>query len=190
MIRTAVLISGKGSNLAALIEAAKTPGYPAEIALVISNKPEAAGLRVATEADIPTKIIPHADYSSRDDFDTAIQAALEAHRIQLVCLAGFMRVLTPEFVGRWPGRMLNIHPSLLPQYKGLNTHARAIEAGETEAGCTVHLVVPELDSGPILAQAQVPVLPGDTPDTLAARVQAQEHRIYPQALATVALSLR
>jgi phosphoribosylglycinamide formyltransferase 1 len=188
-LRTAVLISGKGSNLAALVEAAKTPGYPAEIALVISNKPEAGGLKIAAEAGIPSRIIPHTEYESRDEFEAAIQAALESHRIQLVCLAGFMRVLGAEFVAQWPGRMLNIHPSLLPAYKGLNTHARALEAGEKEAGCTMHLVVPELDSGPILAQARVPVLPGDTPETLAARVQTEEHRIYPQALGTLAQKL-
>lgn len=184
--KTAVLISGKGTNLQALIEAAQQPAYPAEIALVISNKAEAGGIAIAQAAGISTQIIPHTEYASRETFEAAIQNALEAAEIELVCLAGFMRVLGSDFVSRWTGRMLNIHPSLLPKYKGLNTHARAIEAGDAEAGCTVHFVVPELDSGTTIAQARVPILPGDTPELLADRVKAEEHRLYPEALQMLA----
>jgi phosphoribosylglycinamide formyltransferase 1 len=185
--RVAILISGRGSNMAALIEAAKAPEYPAEIALVISNRPDAAGLARAQSAKIPTAVVDHKLYGDRAAFERALEAVLEAHRIELVCLAGFMRVLSPWLVERWHGRMLNIHPALLPAFKGLDTHRRALAAGAKMHGATVHLVVPDLDSGPILAQESVPVLPGDTEETLAARVLKVEHRIYPQALKLLAL---
>ncbi len=184
--RTAVLISGSGSNLQALLDAAAAPGYPAEIALVISNKPEAYGLQRAAQSGVPTRVILHTDYPSREAFDAALQAALVEARIELVCLAGFMRLLSAGFVEAWAGRMLNIHPSLLPAFPGLHTHRRALEAGVTVAGCTVHFVTPGCDEGPIVAQAQVPVLPGDTEESLAARILAEEHQLYPQALRALA----
>lgn len=187
--KTAVLISGSGSNLQALIDACAAPEFPAEIIRVISNKAEAYGLTRAQAAGISTQVISHKDYPDRESFDTALHEALVACGAEIVCLAGFMRLLTPGFVEKWQGRMLNIHPSLLPAYKGLHTHRRALEAGETEAGCTVHFVVPEMDAGPILAQARVPIQPGDTESTLAARVLEQEHKIYPEALRQVAEKL-
>jgi phosphoribosylglycinamide formyltransferase 1 len=181
--RVAILISGRGSNMEALIAAAAQESYPAQIVLVVSNRPEAPGLRHAEAATIATEIVDHRLYrDERESFEGALQAALEAHRIDLVCLAGFMRLLSPNFVGKWHRRMLNIHPALLPSFKGLDTHARALAAGVKIHGATVHLVVPEVDSGPILAQAAVPVREDDTVDTLAARVLAAEHRIYPAAL--------
>lgn len=183
--RVAVLISGRGSNMVSLIEAARAPGYPAEIRLVLSNRPDAGGLARAAEAGIATLAIDHGAYPDRESFDAAMDAALRERGIDLVCLAGFMRVLTPGFVESWSGRMINIHPSLLPLFRGTRTHERALEAGVLVHGCTVHFVVPELDAGPIVAQAAVPVVPGDTPDTLAARVLAQEHALYPQALRMV-----
>ncbi len=185
--RVAVLISGRGSNMASLIAAAKDDSYPAEIALVLSNRPDAAGLAHAQSQGITTAVVDHTRYGKdREAFERALQEALVAHRIDLVCLAGFMRLLTPWFVGQWQGRMLNIHPALLPAFKGLHTHERALAAGAKTHGATVHFVSPEMDSGPIIAQAEVPVLPGDTPQTLAARVLEAEHRIYPQALRQVA----
>jgi len=185
--RTAILISGRGSNMTALIEAARDARYPAEIALVLSNRPDAAGLQRAAEAGIATAIVDHKAYGKdRAAFEHALQEVLTAHRIELVCLAGFMRILTAWFVAQWPERMLNIHPALLPAFKGLDTHRRALEAGVREHGATVHFVVPEMDSGPIIARARVPVLPDDTEDALAARVLAMEHRIYPLALKLVA----
>jgi phosphoribosylglycinamide formyltransferase-1 len=185
--RVAVLISGRGSNMTALIEAAKTQNYPAEIALVVSNRPQAPGLARAKEAGIATAIVDHAPFGDdREAFERALDAQLQAHRIDLVCLAGFMRRLTPWLVTRWHGRMLNIHPSLLPQFKGLDTHRRALAAGAKEHGASVHFVVAEMDSGPIVAQAAVPVLAGDTEQTLAARVLQIEHQIYPQALRALA----
>ena len=185
--RVAVLISGRGSNMASLVEAAKAPDYPAEIVLVVSNRPEAAGLVHARTAGIATVVVDHATFGKdREAFEHKLQAVLDTHRVDLVCLAGFMRLLTPWFVGRWIGRLINVHPALLPAFKGLNTHARALAAGAKVHGATVHFVVPETDSGPIIAQAEVPVLDGDTPDTLAARVLAVEHRIYPDALRRVA----
>ncbi len=184
--RTAVLVSGGGSNMAALIAAARDPAYPAEIVRVICNRPDAGALAKAVAAGIETVIIDHRSYSSRETFDAAIDAALTAAETEIVCLAGFMRLLTPGFVEKWRDRMINIHPSLLPSFKGLHTHARALEAGVTLHGCTVHFVRAEMDMGPIIVQAAVPVIDGDTPDTLAARVLAAEHRIYPQALAAVA----
>jgi phosphoribosylglycinamide formyltransferase-1 len=185
--RVAVLISGRGSNMTALIEAAKAKDYPAEIVLVISNRPEATGLARARAAGVTTAIVDHTLFGKdRTAFERALDAELQAHRIDLVCLAGFMRLLTPWLVGRWSGRMLNIHPALLPQFKGLDTHRRALAAGARRHGATVHFVVPETDSGPILAQESVPVLEGDTEETLAARVLEVEHRIYPQALRALA----
>ncbi len=185
--RVAILISGRGSNMTALIAAAKAPDYPAEITLVLSNVASAAGLARAREAGIATEVVDHKPFGKdREAFDRAMQAVLERHTIDIVCLAGFMRVLTPWLVAQWNGRMINIHPSLLPAFKGLDTHARAIAEGATRHGATVHFVVPELDAGPVIAQESVPVLPGDTPDTLAARVLEVEHRLYPLALRRVA----
>ncbi|MDO1559934.1 phosphoribosylglycinamide formyltransferase [Brevundimonas sp. 2R-24] len=182
--RVAVLISGGGSNMAALIRAAQDPAYPAEIALVLSNNAEAGGLEKARAAGVPTLVIDHRPFGKdRQAHEAAIHLALTDHGIEVVALAGYMRLLTPWLVGRWSGRMLNIHPSLLPKYPGLHTHARALEAGDPEAGCTVHLVIDEVDAGEILGQARVPVLDGDTPETLAARVLEQEHRLYPAVLA-------
>ncbi len=186
--RVAVLISGRGSNMLALIKAAKARNYPARIALVISNEPAAEGLAHARKAGIPALAIDHRSYGKdREAFERAVQAELERHAIDLVCLAGFMRLLTPWFVGRWSGRLLNIHPALLPAFKGLDTHARALAAGVKIHGATVHFVVPEVDSGPIIAQAALPVSETDTPESLAARVIKLEHRIYPLALKLVAL---
>jgi phosphoribosylglycinamide formyltransferase-1 len=184
--RVAVLISGRGSNMASLIEAAQDPAYPAEIVLVVSNRPDAGGLERARAAGIPTAVVDHKGHPDRASFDAALDATLRQHGIEIVCLAGFMRILTPGFVESWAGRMLNIHPSLLPAFKGTDTHARALAAGVPKHGCTVHFVTPELDSGPIVAQAEIPVVPGDTEATLAARVLAQEHLLYPRALALVA----
>jgi phosphoribosylglycinamide formyltransferase-1 len=185
--RVAVLISGRGSNMASLIEAAKDKNYPAEIALVLSNRPEAPGLAIAQAAGITTEVIDHTVFGKdRAVFDGTMQAVLEEHGIDIVCLAGFMRLLTPAFVARWPQRMLNIHPSLLPAFKGLDTHSRALEAGATIHGATVHFVVAELDSGPIIMQGAVSVHKGDSEATLAARVLTIEHRIYPAALKLVA----
>ncbi len=184
--RTAILISGRGSNMNTLIEAARAPGYPAQIALVLSNRPDAGGLARAREAGIATRALDHKAYPDRESFEQAMDAALVEAQIELVCLAGFMRVLTPWFVRRWEGRMINIHPSLLPLFRGTRTHEQALEAGVRVHGCTVHFVVPELDAGPIIAQACVPVHPGDDAATLAERVLAEEHRIYPEALAEVA----
>ena len=185
--RVAVLISGRGSNMAALIEAAKAPDYPAEIALVLSNVPGAGGLATATANGIATATVDHRAFKGdREAFERAVNAELEKQRIDIVCLAGFMRILTPWLVGRWEGRMINVHPSLLPSFPGLDTHARALAAGVRLHGCTVHLVTAGVDEGPILAQAAVPVLPGDSEAALAARVLAEEHRIYPAALAWLA----
>jgi phosphoribosylglycinamide formyltransferase 1 len=185
--RVAVLISGRGSNMASLIEAAKDDSYPADIALVVSNRPDAAGLGHARSQGITTAFVDHTQYGKdREAFERALQDVLAAHRIDLVCLAGFMRLLTPWFVDQWQGRMLNVHPALLPAFKGLHTHERALAEGVKTHGATVHFVSSEMDSGPIIAQAEVPVLPGDTPETLAARVLEAEHRIYPQALRRVA----
>lgn len=185
--RVAVLISGRGSNMRALIKAAKTRSYPAAIALVVSNEPQAEGLLHARQAGIPTVVIDHRPFGKdRQAFERALQDELVRHKIELVCLAGFMRLLTAWFVEQWQGRLLNIHPSLLPAFKGLDTHARALAAGVKIHGATVHFVVPEMDSGPIIAQAAVPVAEHDTPQALAARVLKVEHRIYPLALKLVA----
>lgn len=185
-VRVAVLISGRGSNLQSLIDAAKAPDYPAEIALVISNKENAGGLSVAQNAGIPTRVIPHQDYESREDFDRAIDAALREAKIDLIAEAGFMRIHSEWFAKTWEGKALNIHPSLLPLFPGIRVHQQALDAGATESGCTVHFIVAALDSGPTIAQAAVPVLPGDTVETLAGRILVEEHRIYPEALKLVA----
>jgi len=185
--RVAILISGRGSNMVSLIRAAKAKNYPARIALVVSNEPRAAGLKHARKLGIPTATIDHRPFGkNRKKFEHAIHTSLKDNDIDLVCLAGFMRLLTPWFVKRWNGRMLNVHPALLPAFKGLDTHARALAAGVKIHGATVHFVTPEIDSGPIIAQSAVPVRPNDTPATLAARVIKVEHRIYPVALRIVA----
>ncbi len=187
--RIAVLISGSGSNLQALIDACAPPDFPAKIVLVLSNKSHAYGLMRAREAHIPTHIISHKDFETREAFDAAMDAVLNEHQVELVCLAGFMHILSAWFVEQWQGKMLNIHPSLLPQYKGLHTHQRAIDAGEKEAGCTVHWVSAGVDEGEIITQARVPVLAGDTAEMLAARVLEQEHKIYPAALKKIAQAI-
>jgi phosphoribosylglycinamide formyltransferase-1 len=185
--RVAVLISGRGSNMAALIEAAKDKSYPAEIVLVASNRPDAGGLVTAKAAGIATAVVDHTQFGKdRAAFERALQTELERHRIEIMCLAGFMRLLTPWFIGQWNERLINIHPALLPAFKGLDTHKRAIEAGAKVHGATVHFVVPEMDSGPIIAQGAVAVRPDDTEAALAARVLAVEHKIYPFALKLVA----
>lgn len=184
--RVAILISGRGSNMQALVEAAREPDYPAEIALVVSNRPEAPGLAWAKAQGIPALALDHTRYEDRPHFEGQLQSMLELSKIDLVALAGFMRLMTAPFVERWRDRMINIHPSLLPAFKGLHTHEQALAAGVKVSGCTVHFVRAEMDDGPIVAQAAVPVLPGDTADALAARVLAAEHRLYPRALALVA----
>ena len=184
-LKLAILISGRGSNMEALVRAARAPDYPAETVLVLSNRPEAAGLMFAEAAGIPALAIDHKIYGKdREAFERDLDAALRAAGVEIIALAGFMRVLTNWFVTRWEGRMVNIHPSLLPKYKGLDTHQRAIDAGDTEAGCTVHWVSAGVDEGEIIAQARVPILPGDTADTLAARTLPAEHKLYPEALKT------
>jgi phosphoribosylglycinamide formyltransferase 1 len=184
--RTAILISGRGSNMRSLIDAASDPAYPAEIVLALSNRPEAQGLTVAQELGIATAAVDHKIHAGRENFEASLQVLLELHRVELICLAGFMRLLTPSFVRLWEGRMINIHPALLPAYRGLHTHERALADGAKIHGCTVHFVVPSMDEGPIIAQAAVAVLDSDTPETLARRVLAEEHILYPAALAAVA----
>lgn len=185
-VKTAVLLSGRGSNLQALIDAASDPGFPAEIIRVISNVPGAGGLERAEKANIAVTTIDHREFDDRETFEDALQAALEADGVELVCLAGFMRLLTKSFVDRWHDRMINIHPSLLPAYKGLHTHERVLADGVRFTGCTVHFVRAEMDAGPIIVQAAVPVHGGDDADALAARVLTAEHRCYPLALQLVA----
>jgi len=184
--RVGVLISGRGSNLGALIEACKAPDYPAKIVLVISNLPSAQGLLRAESALIPALVINHKDFATREGFDAALDTALKEAGVELLCNAGFMRLHSEGFVARWRNRHLNVHPSLLPAFRGLHSHARVLEAGATITGCTVHFVRPEMDTGPIVAQAAVPVLPDDTPESLGARVLDAEHRLYPHALRLVA----
>lgn len=184
--RVAILISGRGSNMSALIEAAKASDYPAEIVGVFSNRPDAAGLDVAAAAGIETAARSHRDFSSREAFDDHVQSVLDGWGAEIVCLAGFMRILSVPFASRWTGRMLNVHPSLLPRHKGLHPQQQALDAGDHESGCSVHWVIPELDDGPAILQRKVPVLPGDTADSLAARILIEEHRAYPEALAMVA----
>lgn len=184
--RVAILISGRGSNMSALIEAARDPGYPAEIALVLSNKADAGGLKHAQDLGIATAVVSHRDFADKRSFEEAIDQCLRDASIDLVCLAGFMRLLSPWFVDAWHDRTLNIHPSLLPSFKGLDTHARALEAGVRVHGCTVHIVRAEMDNGPIIAQAALAVAATDTPESLSARVLIAEHQLYPQALALMA----
>jgi phosphoribosylglycinamide formyltransferase-1 len=184
-LRTAILISGGGSNMAALIAAAKAPDYPAGIVLVASSSPDAGGIAKAKAAGIPVFAFDHREYD-REGLERAVDAELEKAGVELVCLAGWMRLLSPYLIGKWRNRMINIHPSVLPEFKGLHTHQRALDAGKKEHGCTVHYVRQEMDEGPIVAQAMVPVLPSDTAETLAARVLAEEHKLYPHALALVA----
>ena len=182
-LRTAILISGRGSNMMALVEAARAADYPAGIVCVVANTADAKGLEFAAANGIATRVIDHKAFPSREAFEAALDAYLRAMNVEAIALAGFMRVLTAGFIAGWDGRMINIHPSLLPAYKGLHTHERAIADGAKVHGCSVHLVTPELDGGPVLLQAEVPVLPEDTAEVLAARVLTEEHRIYPQALA-------
>jgi phosphoribosylglycinamide formyltransferase-1 len=188
--RTGILISGRGSNMLALIEAACDPAFPAEIVCVVSNRADAAGLAAAARYGIATKVIDHRAFASREAFDAAVRDYLLEQRCEIVCCAGFMRVMSPVLIAPWQGRMLNIHPSLLPAYKGLHTHERALADGAIQHGCSVHHVTENLDSGPVLLRAEVPVLPGDTPESLSARVLKEEHRIYPEALAMLARSLQ
>jgi phosphoribosylglycinamide formyltransferase 1 len=185
-LKAAVLISGRGSNLQALLDAAADASYPAQIVRVIANRADAAGLARAERAGVPTKIIPHRDFTDRAAFDAALDQELRAAGAQLVCLAGFMRLLTDGFVERWRDRLVNIHPSLLPAFKGLHVHEQVLRAGVRVTGCTVHFVRPAMDEGPIIVQAAVPVLPGDDPERLEARVLAAEHRAYPLALRLIA----
>ncbi|MCW2243664.1 phosphoribosylglycinamide formyltransferase [Azospirillum canadense] len=186
-LKVGVLISGRGSNLQALLDACAAPDFPAEIALVLSNKADAYGLERAASAGVPTAVVSHRDHpGDKQAFEEAMDARLRAAGVELVCLAGFMRLLSPWFVDTWRDRLINIHPSLLPSFKGLDTHGRALAAGVRFHGCTVHYVRPEMDEGPIIAQAAVPVLPGDDAHTLADRVLESEHRIYPQAVRLIA----
>ena len=185
MTRVAVLFSGRGSNLQSLADHMARADVPAELALAVTNRPYAGGLDYCAEADIAAKVIDHTLFDTRDAFDAALDTELHKADIELVCCAGFMRLLTAGFVNRWRDRIINIHPSLLPKYKGLKTHARAIEAGDSEAGCSVHYMRPEMDDGPVIVQRRVPILPDDTPDTLAARVLQEEHTAYPEALDVV-----
>jgi phosphoribosylglycinamide formyltransferase 1 len=186
VLKIAVLISGRGSNMQALIDAAKQKNYPAQIVSVISNKPDALGLARAEAAGIPTFVVNHRDYKTREEFEKALDEKLNDLNVQLVCLAGFMRLLTPWFVDHWRDRLINIHPSLLPAFPGVDIHKRVLEAGVKETGCTVHFVRAEMDGGPIIMQAKVPVLPNDTEETLAARVLEAEHWLYPRCVSLIA----
>ena len=185
-LKLGVLISGRGSNLQSLIDATQHDSFPAEIVMVISNVPDVAGLDRAAKANIPTTVINHQDFGDREPFEDVLHDALSKAGVKLVCLAGFMRILTDGFVSRWLDKIINIHPSLLPSFKGLYTHERAIEAGVRFSGCTIHFVRPKMDDGPIIAQATVPIRQNDTPDTLAARVLVEEHKIYPLAVRMIA----
>ena len=185
-MKLGVLISGRGSNMQSIANACADPDFPAEIALILSNRADAAGLDFAAERGIPTAVVDHKAFPDRDSFEAELTRTLEAAGVEFVCLAGFMRILNPGFVSAWHDRLINIHPSLLPAFKGLHTHERVLEAGARFTGCTVHFVRPEMDAGPIIIQAAVPVLGDDTPDTLSARVLVQEHRIYPEAVRLVA----
>ena len=178
-LKVGVLISGRGSNLQALIDSCARPDYPAEIALVVSNVADAPGLAIAQREGVPTAVVSHRGQPDRETFDRVVSAELERHGVKLVVLAGFLRIFSPWFPTRWAGRLINIHPSLLPCFKGLHVQQQALDAGVRLSGCTVHFVIPDLDAGPIIAQAAVPVLADDTQDTLAARILRQEHRLYP-----------
>ena len=183
--RVGVLISGTGSNMKALVAAGRSALSPFEVVCVVSNTPDSGGIAWAREQGIATKVINHKDFATREAFDTALNAYLQSQHLDLIACAGFMRIMTPVLITHWAGRMVNIHPSLLPLYKGLHTHQRAIEAGDKEAGCSVHFVTTELDGGPVIAQARVPILAGDTPETLAARVLVEEHKLYPKMLGEI-----
>ena len=185
-INLAVFISGRGSNMQSLIDACRDPDFPARVEVVLSNKPDALGLTVAEESGIPTLIVSHKDYDTKADFEAAMIEALSHYEFDLICLAGFMRVLSADFIDHYQGRIINIHPSLLPDYKGLDTHARALADRKTEAGCTVHYVTPDIDSGEIIVQKSVPIKPDDTAETLAKRVLEQEHAAYPEAIKMIA----
>lgn len=185
-LRLAVMISGRGSNLQSLIDACRIDDFPAEIGLVISNIEDAYGLTRAQSSSIPSRFVSHKDYADKAAFESKLLEILAEFKIDLVCLAGFMRILSPVFITPWEGRIINIHPSLLPKYKGLRTHERAIEAGDTESGCTIHYVTPGVDEGEIILQKHVPILDGDTADILAARVLEQEHLAYPEAIRLIA----
>lgn len=187
--RVGVLISGRGSNMAALVEAARDPAYPAEIVCVVSNRPDAPGLQFAQGLNILTHVVDHKNYSTRESFDTALNDYLQTQNLDVIACAGFMRIMTQALLDPWAGKMINIHPSLLPLYKGTHTHERALADGAKVHGCTVQYVTAELDSGPIIAQAEVPILGDDTPETLSARVLVEEHKLYPKALAMVANSI-
>ncbi|MEQ1522256.1 MAG: phosphoribosylglycinamide formyltransferase [Aestuariivirga sp.] len=184
--RVGILISGRGSNMAALVEAARDPAYPAEIVCVISNRPEAPGLKFAQDRNIPTHIIDNKNFGTREAFDASLNDYLQSQKLDLIACAGFMRIMTSVLLEPWAGKMINIHPSLLPLYKGTHTHERALADGVKVHGCSVHYVTEELDGGPVIAQSEVPVLAGDTPETLSARVLVEEHKLYPKALAMVA----
>ena len=189
-LRLAILISGRGSNMEAILAAAQDSEYPAEPVLVLANRPDARGLETAQNAGISAVAVDHKPFGpDREAFERAMQLELERHRVEMIVLAGFMRILTPWFVNQWLGRMINIHPSLLPKYPGLNTHQRAIDAGDTEAGCSVHWVTEGVDAGDVIAQARVPVLAGDTADSLATRVLDEEHQLYPRAAAIAARTI-
>ncbi len=190
-LKLAILISGRGSNMKALLEAARDPSFPAKPVLVLSNRPDAKGLETAATEGIPTAAVDHKTFGKdRESFERAMHEQLEAAGVEIIALAGFMRVLTPWFVNTWQGRMINIHPSLLPKYKGLDTHQRAIDAGDSEAGCTVHWVSPGVDDGEIIQQAAIPILPGDSADSLADRILPVEHRLYPEALAKACAEIK
>ena len=190
-LKLAILISGRGSNMKALLEAARDPSFPAQPVLVLSNRPDARGLETAAAEGIATHAIDHKTFGKdREAFERALHEQLEAAGVEIIALAGFMRVLTPWFVNTWQGRMINIHPSLLPKYKGLDTHQRAIDAGDSEAGCTVHWVSPGVDDGEIIQQAAIPILPEDTADSLADRILPVEHRLYPEALAKACAEIK
>jgi len=190
-VRSAVFISGRGSNLHALLKASQDPAFPAQVVLVFSNVPDAPGLEVARRAGVETLAVDHRPFKGdRPAHEAQVNAALRARAIELVALAGYMRILSPSMIRAWAGRMVNIHPSLLPKYPGLHTHARALAAGDAEAGCTVHLVTEGVDEGPILGQTRVPILPSDDEDALAARVLEAEHELFPRCLAALATSLR
>ena len=185
-LKLCILISGRGSNLKSLIDACKAEDFPAEIALVISNDTEAYGLKRAEEAKVPSYVISHKEFSTRDHFDDTMAKKIKKYNVDLICLAGFMRILGDKLIDQWKNKIINIHPSLLPSFKGMNIHQRVIDSGVKFSGCTVHFVRCEMDSGPILLQAIVPVLPGDDAKTLAARILKQEHRVYPKAIKMIA----
>ena len=189
-LKLAIFISGRGSNMRSIMKACEDENFPAQIELVLSNSPDAKGLDFAKNNNIPTEIVDHKQYDTRENFEDEILNRLKKYDIDLIVLAGFMRILTPHFVEKYPNKIINIHPSLLPDYKGLNTHERAIKDGKKEAGCTVHFVVPDLDSGPIIAQKKVPILENDTPDILSKRVLEQEHLIYPEAIKLIASKIK